>query len=170
MGAGSLRVSMDDKSQVTVRSARPEDVHYIRSLSEKVFQQYGPYEDILVGWFESGITITFIAWMDRQAVGFAMLSRLRGEWYRPRVSELLAIAVEPEKWRIGVGDLLMRRIEGKARELKMEMLGLHTAVDNLAGQKLFRKCGFIPLDVKEHFYPLGQDALMMYKDMDRALV
>jgi ribosomal-protein-alanine N-acetyltransferase len=162
---GSQKKKIGHKNQVTVRPAKPEDLHYIRSLGKKVFQQYGPYEEMLVGWFESGFTITFLALTERRPVGFAMLSGQKGIWYLPRVSELLAIAVEPEKWKLGIGDLLMKEVQRKAEAEGVEMLILHTAVENLPGQKLFKKYGFVPLDIKKNFYPEGQDALMMYKDI-----
>ncbi len=153
------------KNQVTVRPAKQEDLDYIRSLSKKVFQQYGPYEQMLADWFESGFTMTFLALMEGRPVGFAMISGPKGIWYLPRVSELLAIAVEPEKWKVGIGDLLMKEVQRKAEAEGVEMLVLHTAVENLPGQKLFKKYGFVPLDIKKNFYPEGQDALMMYKDI-----
>ena len=88
---------MGDKNRITVQSAKPVDVHYVRNLGKRVFEQYGPYDDMLVNWFESGINMTLMALMETGPVGFAMVSRPKGEWYLPRVSELLAIAVEPEK-------------------------------------------------------------------------
>lgn len=150
---------------VTVRPARAEDVDYIRSLSRKVFHQYGPYENILARWFESDIAVTLLALMGKRPVGFVLLGRLERKWYPPYVSELLAIAVEPAKWKLGVGDLLMREVLREAKELNVETLVLHTAVENFSGQKLFEKYGFTPLEVKKNFYPKGQDALMMYKDI-----
>ncbi len=92
---------MGDKNRITVQSAKPVDVHYVRNLGKRVFEQYGPYDDMLVNWFESGINMTLMALMETGPVGFAMVSRPKGEWYLPRVSELLAIAVEPEKKKRG---------------------------------------------------------------------
>jgi len=71
-------------------------------------------------------------------------------------------AVEPEKWGLGIGDLLMKDVRRKAKGLKAETLVLHTATDNLRSQKLFKKYGFTRLGLKKNFYPKGQDALMMY--------
>ena len=150
---------------VSVRRARAVDVDYIRSLSKEVFQRYGPYESMVTGWFESGITVTFLALMEEGPVGFVMLGRFERQWYLPWVSELLAIAVEPSKWRLGIGDLLVREVQRKAKETGVETLILHTAVENLPGQKLFKRCGFIPCEIKKSFYPEGQDAMMMYRDL-----
>jgi len=148
-----------------VRPARAGDADYIRGLSKKVFEQYGPYERLLVQWFELGITVTLLALMEKHAVGFAMLRRLGHGWSLPGLSELLAIAVEPAKWRIGIGDLLMDEILREAERLEVGTLVLHTAIDNLPAQILFRKHGFSELGMKKSFYPKGQDAIIMYKDI-----
>lgn len=151
------------RGPVTVRPARAGDADYIRSLSKKVFEQYGPYERLLVEWFELGITVTLLALMEKHAVGFAMLRRLEHGWSPPRVSELIAIAVEPAKWRLGIGDLLMDEILREAERLRVETLVLHTAVDNLPARILFRKHGFSEFGMKNNYYPKGQDAITMYK-------
>ena len=79
--------------------------------------------------------------------------------------ELLAIAVEPARQGLGIGELLMREAIGKAQKLEGEMVTLHTAVENRPAQRLFTKCGFVPSGIKKHFYPKGQDALMMYREV-----
>lgn len=160
-----MQKRLDYMDRVAVRAARPADVDYIRSLAKRVFGQYGPYENIIARWFVSGIAVTLLALMEKQPVGFAMLCRFEREWYPPVVSELLAIAVEPAKWRIGIGDLLMREVLTVAEELKVARVFLHTAVENLPARELFKKYGFAAFELKENFYPKGQDALMMYKNI-----
>ena len=153
------------KGRITIRPAEVSDVEFIRTLSRKAFQQYGPYEELLPTWFLSGIGLTLLAFMGKRSVGYAMLGSIQEESASPRVAELLAIAVEPSARNHGVGHLLMRKVIMKAKELLAERLILHTAVDNLPSQALFRKHGLIPSGVKKGFYPEGQSALMMYKDL-----
>jgi ribosomal-protein-alanine N-acetyltransferase len=94
-----------------------------------------------------------------------MLGRLERQFYLPIVSEVLAIAVEPARWKCGIGHLLMKEMQKRARQIEVETLVLHTATENFPGQRLFRKCGFVPCEMKKAFYPEGQDALMMLKDL-----
>jgi ribosomal-protein-alanine N-acetyltransferase len=79
--------------------------------------------------------------------------------------ELLAVAVEPANRGLGIGDLLMREVERTASKQEVEKVILHTAVKNLPGRGLFNKHGFKPLKLEKNFYPEGQDALLMYKDI-----
>jgi len=153
------------KARIAIRPAELSDEAFIRSLSRKAFQQYGPYEDLLPNWFLSGIGIAFVAVLGKRTAGYAMLERIPNLYTCPRVSELLAIAVEPWARNWGVGERLMEEIIRKANLLLVERLVLHTAVDNLPGQALFRKHGFVANGVEKEFYPEGQDALMMQKEM-----
>jgi [ribosomal protein S18]-alanine N-acetyltransferase len=150
---------------VSVRIARAGDVGYIRSLSRTAFHEYGPYEETLPNWFMSGITVTLLALIEDCPVGFAMIRRIGRESRLHRLSELLAIAVEPSQRKRGIGDLLVREMQITAQRTGVETLVLHTAVDNLPGRTLFKKHGFISLTTKNGFYPRGQDAVMMYKDI-----
>ncbi len=153
------------KNLITIRSARPSEVEYIQNLSEKVFHEYGPYDILLPRWFEAVITVTVLAFMGKKPVGFAMFTHPAKTWVFPRACELLAIAVEPERQGQGTGDIILSEIERMAQELGIEKMFLHTGVENMPGQKLFIKHGFVPIQIKMHFYPQGQDALMMSKDL-----
>ena len=155
------------KPRVVVRMAGTADAEFIRSLSRKAFQPYGPYEEMLPAWFLAGIGLVFVGVLRKRSAGFAMLERCGGEGVSPRISEVLAIAVEPWARNQGVGDRLMEEIIRRADMFQVDKLVLHTAVDNLAGQAVFRKHGFVPCGIEKEFYPEGQDALMMQRAMAR---
>ena len=149
--------------EIKIIPARTKDADYIRRLSKKVFTRYGPYDDTLTDWFMSGFARTVLAEAGKRPVGFAMLGRTVHDHPSSPVFELLAIAVEPEMQKMGIGCRLLNEIERKATELNAETLVLHTSADNAPGRNLFRKHGFITAETKGKFYPRGQDALMMYK-------
>lgn len=152
------------KARIAIRPAGAPDAAFIRSLSRKAFRQYGPYEDLLPSWFLSGIGLAFVAVVGKGSVGYAMLERIVGNAVSPRTSELLAVAVEAWARNQGVGDRLMGEIIRKADQLLVERLVLHTAVDNLPGQALFQKHGFVVYGIEKEFYPEGQDALVMHRN------
>ena len=153
------------RDQITLRQAGETGADYIRGLSRKVFSIYGPYDELLPLWFESGITVTTLALAGKRPVGFAMLGRPSKEWDFSLVGELLAIGVEPLRQKSGIGSLLMQEVLRKAGKLGIEMLVLHTAPENLPAKGLFQKHGFVPVETKENFYPKGQNALMMSRDI-----
>jgi len=149
--------------KLVVRPAKPGHADYAPSLSKRVFHQYGPYEEIVRRWLQSGVAVTYLALAEKQPLGFVMLGNREHQSPLPVVSEVLAIAVEPARWKCGIGHLLMKEMQKMAVQLEVETLVLHTATENISGQRLFSKCGFVPCQMKKAFYPAGQDALMMYK-------
>ena len=151
------------KTSVKIRPARPSDSLYVGQLSERVFRVYGPYEKVISSWLESGMTVTLVAFMNRKPAGFAMISHLPRERSPQQVSELLAIAVTPEKQRMGIGEMLLKEVERKAAEMGITELFLHTAEENLAAQNLFAKNEYVLWGINEGFYPAGQNALIMSK-------
>ena len=60
---------LDERPQITIRAAEESDVEFAHSLSKKAFSQYGPYEDMLERWFQSGTTETLLALMEKRPVG-----------------------------------------------------------------------------------------------------
>ena len=149
--------------QFSIREASPSEITFIRTLSLKAFQQYGPYEESILAWHASSSTITLVAFKGNEPLGFAMIGpSLEGD---SGVYELLAIAVV-ERWqRRSVGTLLMKLMENKAKNIGARKVILHTAKDNLAARQLFRKMGFREIGVKPGFYPAGQDAVMFVKEL-----
>ena len=151
---------------VILRFARLSDNGFIGRLSREVFTAYGPYDDILSGWFKSDKRITtIIASQDRKRIGFAMLGDPYNRDELQDVSELLGIAVEPEKQGKGIGGLLLSAIERASVSLEIKCVFLHTAVDNLSARKLYERNGYRTLEIKRNFYPEGQDAIVMYKNI-----
>jgi ribosomal-protein-alanine N-acetyltransferase len=149
--------------KISIRRANLADIGFIGQLSGRAFGVYGPYRNLVPGWFESNATRTLVAVEKGKPVGFAMMGRLLDESEKENRCELLAIAVEPDVRRRGVGRMLLRAMEREADRLAERILFLHTAIDNIPAQKLFKKIGFTALSLKKHFYPSGQDAVMMMK-------
>jgi ribosomal protein S18 acetylase RimI-like enzyme len=149
--------------RLRVRPARQSDLSFIEELSGNVFEVYGPYRQWVGRWFQLDSAVTLVALLAEKPVGFAMLGRFSNPSPSVLFAELLAIAVEPGKQRMGAGSLLMKEIEEIALALGVNRLFLHTAKDNLSAQELFSSCLFTPSELKRNFYPAGQDGLLMFK-------
>ena len=166
---GSSNISAPQKPHIKIRAALDADASFIGRLSGKVFSIYGPYyEETVPKWSELEMTHTIMADIHGKPVGFAMLCHQSNRYDQGHVSELLAIAVEPEKQGMGVGERLLREIEEKAVELDIGRIFLHTATTNLSARKLFAKKGYRPWELKRKFYPAGQDAVVMSREIPRS--
>ena len=154
---------IDDKAVLKIRPAEPYDAHFMIKLSGEVFHIYGPYERIVASWLESRIALCLVGSIRKNTVGFAMMSNFSLEMNPAHVSELLAIAVVPERQGTGIGGILLKEMEKRAVHMNMKRLFLHTAIDNIAAQSLFKENGYQARGTKRHFYPAGQDAIFMSK-------
>lgn len=152
-------------SFLRVRHGRRSDLSFVETLSGVAFGVYGPYEQWVSQWFRSESAVTVVATLSATPVGFAMLGRFSPPSQVGLSAELLAIAVEPGRQRMGVGRVLLNRIEEIAISMGVHRLYLHTAKENFPAQRLFEKCRFTPSGVIRDFYPEGQDALLMVKDL-----
>jgi len=148
-----------------VRPARQSDLSFVEELSGRVFEIYGPYRQWVRRWFQVDSAVTLIVLHAEKPIGFVMLGRFSNPTQLQLSAELLAIAVEPGKQRTGAGRLLMQEIEEVALSLGVDRLFLHTAKENLPAQKLFGSCLFTRSELKKKFYPAGQDALLMFKNL-----
>ncbi|MBW1862414.1 MAG: GNAT family N-acetyltransferase [Deltaproteobacteria bacterium] len=160
-----LKNQANEKTSTRIRLANISDVDFIGQLSGKVFNIYGPYDELVPQWFGLDFTVSIIAIMVGKPVGFAMIGHLYKKQDLHDVSELMAIAVEPEKQKMGIGKMLIREMEKKASELNIQRIFLHTAVENLPAQRLFVECGYQKDGIKSGFYPAGQDAVVMSKNL-----
>ena len=156
---------IDEGSAVSIIPSRSGDADFIQTLSRQVFVQYGPYDKTLPRWYLADMAITFLAIMENEPVGFAMLGRAFYDIPLSRSHELLAIAIAPEVQGQGIGGLLLNKIISNARKQQADTLLLHTARENLPAQKLFTQHGFAVAETKTGFYPEGQDAVMMVRHL-----
>ena len=154
------------ETDIMIRLTKASDVDFIGELSGKVFNIYGPYDQLVPQWFESDFTMTIIAIMAEKPVGFAMIGQVSKELNLPDITELMAIAVKPKKQKMGIGTMLVREMEKRAAELNIQRIFLHTAVENLPAQSLFAECGYQKGGIKSGFYPAGQDAVLMSKSLE----
>ena len=160
----SPRQAPSQKPEIILRPASGDaDTRFVGRLSGKVFNIYGPYEEIIPEWIESGTGLTIIALMDGGPIGFAMIGEPFERYDMQPSAELLAIAVDPERQGMGVGKLLLKEMDRRASEMKVKRIFLHTAVDNLSAQRLFSRAGYGIWEIKKCFYSEGQDALVMFK-------
>lgn len=152
------------KSRVSFRMGLSSDEDFIAYLSGKVFAIFGPYEEMVPEWLHRQSTVTIIACVNGKPAGFAMVGDLFHRYDLLDVTELLAIAVDPDKQRMGIGEALLKEVDKKASELHMKRIFLHTATDNHPARRLFTKTGYRPWEIKRTFYPGGQDAVVMAKE------
>ncbi len=156
---------MNNTPEIQIRDSAITDSFFIRDLSSKAFKPFGEYGDVVQKWHLSGNSITIIAFREDLLLGFAMVSKPFSRYDLSNSSELLAIAIETDWQGKGVGKLLLTGIEKAASETGITTMFLHTAVENRNARKLFSDSGYSIWQIKNNFYPEGQDACVMAKKL-----
>lgn len=144
---------------VRLRPAGPADRAAIGELAGRVFARYGDYAAILGDWLrEPGVEARVAAAGDR-VVGFVSWAFVRAEPESPPEGRVLALAVDAEHRRRGLGRRLLREaitaLDRDAPAVGARRIRLEVAHDNVAARSLFAAEGFSPLPGAGGRYPGG---------------
>lgn len=81
------------------------------------------------------------------------------------LADVQTIAVAPEAQGQGLGAQLLAEIETEARRRGAESLLLEVRADNPGAQRLYLRTGFEEIRRRPGYYPDGEDALIMLKQL-----
>ncbi|MBI1747384.1 MAG: GNAT family N-acetyltransferase [Acidobacteria bacterium] len=149
-----------------LRLAMREDLPYIQQLAEQVFSQFGDYRRILTQFFHSPAVKTFLWDVAGKAAGLAMVERIWNPKTKSYYVDLLAIAVEPSWQDRGVGGQLLSAVIEWVRQQGSTHMFLSVAETNAGAQRFFRRYGFLRVAENDGYYPAGQQAHLMAKELD----
>ncbi len=80
-------------------------------------------------------------------------------------ADLLNIAVAPAFRGRGIGRTMVRRLIGGARRRGMKELFLEVRPSNAHARQLYESESFRAISVRKHYYPDGEDALVMVRKL-----
>jgi ribosomal protein S18 acetylase RimI-like enzyme len=151
-----------------IRRAIRDDQPWIVSLGALVYLELGDYRQILPSWLEQRGVLAWVEADGLQRRGFAMLGFYPDEDGQS-VADLLALAVDPAFQRRGLGAALLDHVIGVAARVGpqhgIDELRLTVAHDNLVGQRMYAKHGFVKANVPPGRYAGGQRALRMIRPL-----
>lgn len=119
-----------------------------------------PYSELVFRWLKLKAGEGFVvAIRDQRVVGYAISEIREGQGH------IASMAVSPDCRRAGIGELLAReslgRLAGKAKQVYLEVRPTNEAAICLYHKLLFRETDRI----KKRYYPDGEDALVMMREI-----
>ncbi len=90
-----------------------------------------------------------------QIVGYAFL------WETFEMAQLARIGIHPELRKKGYASYLMKKLIERAQSVDCEYMTLEVRASNEAGLALYKKMGFIQVNVSKNYYPDGEYAIVM---------
>ena len=118
-----------------------EETHYLIRYPEEIHYDLEQEKQIIRNALASEDTAWFTVFDRNKAVGNCSISR-NSDRIKVRHRCDLAIALELEYCRCGLGTLLIERACDKAKELGFEQVELGVYADNGRGISLYKKVGF----------------------------
>jgi len=99
---------------------------------------------------------TQVAELEGQFAGYAyVMAPARDGDLTPAAAELVAMYVDPSRWRQGVGSALMGAVIERLDELEYTEVVLWVFRENRAARRFYKRHGFKP-DGSERFHPLAE--------------
>ena len=143
---------------MTYRSWKFEDILKISELEKECFSDPWTYRMFVEG-FSSKLFYGVCAVEDGEIVGYACETVLFEN------AEVDNIAVAESCRRRGVGKKLLKKLETEAKERGARVILLVVRVSNAPAMTMYLKEGFKGIYVRPRYYPDGEDAVVMQKEL-----
>lgn len=143
---------------MTYRSWKFEDILKISELEKECFSDPWTYR-MFVEDFSSKLFYGVCAVEDGEIVGYACETVLFEN------AEVDNIAVAESCRRRGVGKKLLKKLETEAKERGARVILLEVRVSNAPAMTMYLKEGFKGIYVRPRYYPDGEDAVVMQKEL-----
>ena len=143
---------------MTYRSWKFEDILNISELEKECFSDPWTYRMFVEG-FSSKLFYGVCAVEDGEIVGYACETVLFEN------AEVDNIAVAESCRRRGVGKKLLKKLETEAKERGARVILLEVRVSNAPAMTMYLKEGFKGIYVRPRYYPDGEDAVVMQKEL-----
>ncbi len=143
---------------MTYRSWKFEDILKISELEKECFSDLWTYRMFVEG-FSSKLFYGVCAVEDGEIVGYACETVLFEN------AEVDNIAVAESCRRRGGGKKLLKKLETEAKERGARVILLEVRVSNAPAMTMYLKEGFKGIYVRPRYYPDGEDAVVMQKEL-----
>lgn len=143
-----------------IRDAKPEDFETLWRMDQECFAAGIAYsrEELKVYMRRRGAFTLLAAGEDGTVAGFIVV-------HGGPTGHVITIDVIEAARRSGVGSQLLRAAEERLRATGSRVVGLETAVDNLAGLSFYKRHGYSVVRTWPRYYSNGVDALVLKKEL-----
>lgn len=142
-----------------IRNWKYEDILRISEIEKECFQKSAWSFKMLASSFENENFIGILMEDGGDVVGYGGITIAADS------ADVENIAVTEAYRNSGVATAIIGELEKIARERGVEKLFLEVRVSNAPAMSLYLKCGFIGAYARAHYYPGGEDCLVMVKEL-----
>ena len=103
---------------------------------------------------------SWVALANGEVIGYLIT-----QWVLDEI-HILNVAVKGEYRRQGIASRLLTMLLDLGMERGMRDVFLEVRLSNLAAHEVYRRLGFSILATRKHYYPDGEDAFVMYRQLE----
>ena len=147
---------------LTIRrlTAAPADLDALEVIEGQTFNTYDAYTRAdFVRWLGYDPQLCFAAELGGRMAAYLIARVWQG------AGDLASLAVDPACRRSGAGRALLAALEYELLACQVTVVTLEVRPSNLSGRAFWRRQGFYPFGIFDHFYADGEDAIRMRKDL-----
>ncbi len=141
---------------ILIRKFRPSDLSRVYGVECKSFKD--PYDVFFLLNLHELYPETFLVAEKNSVVVGYVIARLIG-----KKGHIIAIAVEPDCRRHGIGRALMKSVTQVLRSQGAEELFLEVRASNKAAIKFYEELGFHQIQLIPKYYADGEDGVLLRK-------
>lgn len=131
------------------------DLDRVLELEKMCFKQPWDEKNCLFELHENPYSHGWVLLDEDCIVGYAFL------WETFEMAQLARIGIDSNFRKKGYGFQLMQNLIERAREVACEFMTLEVRQSNEAALNLYKKMGFIQVNISKGYYPDGEDAIVM---------
>ncbi|NYB75363.1 GNAT family N-acetyltransferase [Sedimentibacter hydroxybenzoicus DSM 7310] len=136
----------DAESMIDYLKTTSAETEFMVRYSEEVTMTIEEEGSILKRMIDSENSIMIAAFVENELAGNASISCV-GERIKLSHRATFGIAVKQKFWGMGIGDILLSEIIGKAKEIGFEQVELTVVENNNKAINLYEKFGFVKCGV-----------------------
>ena len=141
-----------------LRDWKKEDISQVTELEKRCFSDPWSAAD-----FESSCAVPFFEGVvfeeQGEIVGYALALVVFED------GDIANVAVAPEYRKQGLGKRMLEELEQRAKARGAERLFLEVRESNFSAIGLYTGRGFSPISVRKGYYPDGENAIVMQKNL-----
>ncbi len=139
---------------MVIREFNIKDLRRVYEIERKSFKD--PYHPLFLLELYDLFPSTFlVAEVNFRVVGYVIARKINGEGH------IIAIAVDPEYRRRGIGSALMHEVIERLRNKGVKKIWLEVRVSNKEAIEFYKCLGFSIDCVSPHYYSDGEDAIIL---------
>lgn len=148
---------------IMVQRASIADLDTLYMIEQRCFTKEAWSKRQIATFLEASDAVNLAVRMNNEAVGFVI--GLVNQYDEMKIGHIVTIDVLPNYRRKGVGMTLLKSIEQEFKKAGVRVCYLEVREDNLVAMKLYRKAGYVEVELLENYYSRGGHGVRLEKTL-----